>query len=130
MPKPHATIIALWSWGASMWRNQDYESVHRRPAATLLVFLAGAARARVVPPNLGRVAPSRTCVDAQIGFPLLSEIPIRPQKPCRHVSDQFFTLFCADRLGAHLRVFVMFVEEHHHRDSASAVLLVIHKLRP
>ncbi len=29
----------------------------RRPAAALRVFLAGAARTRVVPPDLGRIAP-------------------------------------------------------------------------
>src|ERR1039458_8760229 len=49
-----ASIIALRGWGASMWRNQDYESVHARPTAAFLVLLPGAARARLVMPDLGR----------------------------------------------------------------------------
>src|ERR1035437_7668973 len=130
MPKPRATIIALWRWGASMWRNQDYGSVHRRPAAATLVLLPGAARARIVPPALGSAAPWHRRGGPGTDLPMRPEIAIRPQQPSRHVHDDFFALLWADRLGAHLRVFVMLVEEHHHRDQASAVLLVVDKLRP
>jgi hypothetical protein len=41
-----------------------------------------------------------------------------------------FPLLRADRLRTHLRVFFVLVEEHHHRDEASAVLFVVHKLSP
>ncbi len=58
------------------------------------------------------------------------EIAIRPQQPSRHVHDDLLALLRADRLGAHLGVFVVLVAEHHHRDQASAVLLVVDKLRP
>jgi len=57
-------------------------------------------------------------------LPMLPEIAIRPQQPSRHVHDDFFPLLWTDRLGAHLRVLVVLVAEHHHRDQASAVLLV------
>jgi hypothetical protein len=43
---------------------------------------------------------------------MLPEIAIRPQKSSRHVRDHIFPLFGADWLGAHLRVFVVFVVEH------------------
>src|ERR1035437_6692261 len=131
MPKPRARIIALWSWGASMWRNQDYESVHARPAATPLVLLPRATRTRIVPPDLGSIAPwlgreGRAC----IGLPMRPEILIPPQQPSRHVHDDFFALLRADRLGTHLRVLVVLVAEHHHRDQASAVLVVVDKVSP
>jgi hypothetical protein len=58
-------------------------------------------------------------------LPMRPEIAIRPQQPSRHVHDDFFALLRADRLGAHLWVFVMLVTEHHHRDQASAVPLGI-----
>src|ERR1035437_10792637 len=107
-----------------MWRNQEYESVHSRPTAAPLVFLARAARARTIPPALGNIAPWFTPVGTRTALPLRPEIAIRSQQPSRHVHDDFFALR-ADRLGAHLRVFVVLVAEHHHRDQASAVLLVV-----
>src|ERR1035437_4560207 len=113
-----------------MWRNQDYESVHSRPTAAPLVFLARAARARLVPPDLGSVAPRLTRVRTRTDLPMLPEIPIRPQQPSRHVHDDFFALLWADRLGAHLRVFVVLIVEHEYRNHASAVLLVVDQLCP
>ena len=44
--------------------------------------------------------------------------------------DNVFALFRADWFGAHLRVFVVFVMEHHQRNHASAVLLIVDKLGP
>jgi GNAT superfamily N-acetyltransferase len=46
------------------------------------------------------------------------------------VHDDFFALLRADRLRAHLRVFVVLVVEDEHRNHASAVLLVVDKLGP
>jgi len=46
------------------------------------------------------------------------------------VRDHVFALFWADRLGPHLRVFVVLVAEHHHGDQASAVALVADKFSP
>jgi hypothetical protein len=46
------------------------------------------------------------------------------------VQDDFLALLRADRLRTHLRVFIMLVVERHHRDHASAVLLIIEQLSP
>ena len=54
-------------------------SVQRRPAAALLVLLPGAARARVVPPELGSNSPRFTSVGTRADLPMLPEIPIRTQ---------------------------------------------------
>src|SRR5208282_5060828 len=124
-----ASIIALRA-GAIMVREIKRRSVHPRPAAALLVFLAGAPPARLLPPDLGCAAPWRAPVGSGLDLPMLPEIAIRPQQPRRHAHDDFFALFRADRLGAHLRVFVVLVAEHHHRDQASAVLVVVDELRP
>src|ERR1019366_1217489 len=104
-------------------RNQEYKSVHGRPAAALLVLLPGAARARIIPPGLGNIAPRLARVGIGTGLPMLPEVPIRPQQSSRHVHDDFFALLWADRFGPHLRVFVVLVAERHHGDQASAVLL-------
>src|SRR5437870_817860 len=61
---------------------------------------------------------------------MFPKILVSPRDPRRHVHDHIFSLFWADRLGAHLWVCVVLVVEHHHRDQASAVLLVVDKLRP
>ena len=45
----------------------------------LLVFLSRAARARVVPPDLGSIAPWFTRAGTRTDLPMLSEIPIRTQ---------------------------------------------------
>src|ERR1017187_8044689 len=105
-------------------------SVHGRPTAALLVLLPGAARTRIVSPDLGSIAPSFTRVGTGTDLPMRPEIPIRSQESSRHVHDDFFALFWADRLGAHLRVFVVLVAEHHHRNQGSAVLLVVEQLCP
>jgi hypothetical protein len=56
---------------------------------------------------------------------MLLEIPLRCHEPSRHVHDNFFALLWADRLGTHLRVFVVLVVEHHHWDQAPAVLFIV-----
>src|SRR5713226_7764976 len=110
-------------------RNQEYESVYGRPATAALVFFPGAARARIVPTDLGS-ATKLTRVDTRVDRSMRPEIPISCHEPSRHVQDDFFVLLWAHRLGAHLRVFIVLVAEHHHRDQASAVLLVVDKLGP
>src|SRR5450759_2495394 len=111
-------------------RNQEYKSVHGRPAAAAFVFLTGAAGTRGVPANLG-TAPARfRSVSTETDLPMRPEIAVRPQQPSRHVHDDFFALLWADRLSAHLRVFVVLVVEHEHRNHASAALLVVDKLSP
>ena len=61
---------------------------------------------------------------------MLPETLIRPQKPSRHLHEDFFALLRADRLGAHFRVWVELVAEHHHRDQAPSVLLIVNQLCP
>jgi len=65
-----------------------------------------------------------------MGLSLLPEIPIRPQQPSLHVRDDIFPLLGANRLGPHLRVFVVLIVEHHRRDQAAALLFVADKLSP
>src|ERR1035441_1480740 len=77
-------------------------SVHRRPATAPLVLLAGAARARVVPPDVGSIAPWFTAAGTGLDLPMPPEIPISCHEPSRHVHNDFFALLCADRLRAHL----------------------------
>ena len=79
---------------------------------------------------LGSIAPWLTGMDTRVGFPLRPEMLVRSQQPGRHVRYHIFALLGADRLGAHLRVCVVIVAEHHHGDQAPAVLLVVHKLGP
>jgi hypothetical protein len=98
--------------------------------AALLVFLPRAARARGVPPDFGSGAPWLRRAGTRFGLPMVPEIPICLQQPSRHVHDHIFPLLRADRLGAHLRVFVVLVAEHHHRDKAAAALLVVDQLSP
>ena len=74
-------------------------AVHRRPAAASLVFLSRAARARIIPPDLGSIAPWFTPVGTRTDLPMRPEILIRPQKPSRHVRDDFFALLRADCSG-------------------------------
>ena len=50
---------------------------------------------------------------AYIGYPTLSEIPIRSHKPSRYVNNVVLALLWSDRTGAHLGVFVVLVEERH-----------------
>jgi hypothetical protein len=61
---------------------------------------------------------------------MLPEIPISPHGSRRHVRDDFFALLWAHGLGAHLRLFVVLMVEHHHGDQASAVLVVVDKAQP
>src|ERR1019366_9204289 len=124
-----ASIIALRA-GAILVREINRRSVHRRPAAAFLVFLPRAAGTRIVPPDFGNIAPGLTRVCTRTDLPMLPEIAMRPQQSSRHVHDDFFALLWADRLGAHLRVFIVLVMEHHHRNQAAAVLLVVDKLSP
>src|ERR1035441_9846749 len=84
-------------------------SVHRRPAAAPLVLLSRAAGARIVPPDLGSIAPWFTRVCTRTDLPMRPEIAVRPQQPSRHVHDDFFALLGADRLGGHLRFFIRFL---------------------
>jgi hypothetical protein len=58
------------------------------------------------------------------------KIPISWHESSRHVHNDFFALLWADRARARLRVLVVLVVEHHHRDQASAVLLVVDQLCP
>src|SRR5215472_17046696 len=109
----------------------DLASVHGRPAAALLVFLPRSARTRFVAPDLGSRSPGwRRKFGVGVSFLLFPEIPIRSHKPRRHVHDDVFALLRRDRLGAHLRVFIVLVVQSHHRDHASAVLLVVDKIGP
>ncbi len=80
-------------------RSPDYQhgSVHRRPAAAFLVLLPGAARARVVPPDLGSVAPWFARAGTRTDLPMRPKIPIRPQESRRHMHDDFFALLWAAR---------------------------------
>lgn len=58
----------------------------------------------------------------RVGHATISDLPLRPevpiclQQPSRHVSLDVFPLLRANRLRAHLGVFVVLVEEHHDRD--------------
>jgi hypothetical protein len=53
---------------------------------------------------------------------------ISAHEPSRHVGDYFLSLLWADRIRTHLRFFVVLMAEHHHRDHASAVPLVVDQL--
>ena len=109
---------------------QGGRSIHRRPAAALLVLLPRAARTRLVPSNLGSGAPWFTCHSTRPLLPLFPEVLICLQQTSCHVNDHFFALLRADRLGAHLRVFAMLVMEHEYGNHAAAVLLIIDQLSP
>src|SRR5450759_1856558 len=69
-------------------RNQEYKSVHGRRAAALLVLLPGAARTRVVPPDLGSIAPWLARVGTRVDLSMRPEIAIRTQQSSRHVHDE------------------------------------------
>src|ERR1700741_2061227 len=62
-------------------------SVQRQASAAPLVFLAGAAGTRIVPPNLESIAPSLSPMDASIGFSLPPEVPVGSQQPGCHVRN-------------------------------------------
>src|ERR1039457_6681228 len=103
--EPSWSIIALRRSKDSECRPQN--SVHRRPAAALFVLLPGAAGAHFIPPHFGSGAPGLRCASTRPGLPTLPEILICLQQPSRHVHDDFFALLRCNRLGAHLRVFVV-----------------------
>src|SRR5208282_1805082 len=105
-------------------------SVHRRPAAAPLVFLPGTTRAQIIPPDLESIAPWFTPVGTGTDLPLRPEVPIRLQQPRRHPSNDLLPLLRADRLGTHFRVCVVLVVEHEYGNHASALLLVVDKLKP
>jgi len=75
------------------------DSVHRRPAAAPLVLLPGAARARIVPPDLGSGAPRFRSISTRPVLRLVPEVPICLQQPSRHVSLDVFPLVGTDRHG-------------------------------
>src|ERR1035438_7755721 len=101
-------------------------SIHSRPATAFLVLLPRPTGAQLISPDLGGSAPRpRRESRARVNFSMLPEIPIGSQESRRHVHDDLFPLLPADRFSPQLRILVVLVAEHHHRDQASAVLLVI-----
>jgi len=65
-----------------------------------------------------------------VGSMRLAEIAISSHEPSRHVHDDLFALFWADRFRAHLRVFVVLMTEHHHREKAPTMLLILNQPCP
>src|SRR5208282_4699236 len=106
-------------------------SVHRRPAAAFLVLLPGAARTRIVPPDLGGTPFRLTSGgSARVCSPARPEILVGSQQSRRHPSNDLLPLLRADRLGTHFRVCVVLVVEHEYGNQASALILVVDKLKP
>jgi hypothetical protein len=67
--------------------------VYSRPTTAALVFLAGTARARIVPPNLGSAAPGFAGGRSCQSLPMWLKVSVGTHYPGGHLHDDLFPLF-------------------------------------